>query len=70
MLDMKDKGRARNRPTSGERNPAAKVTEDDVRKIRQLGALKVPQRVIGEMFSIDQTTVSLIVNRKKWQHID
>lgn len=53
----------------GERNSNAKITEDDVREIRQLSGF-TSQRVIASMFGISQPAVSQIVLRKKWRHVE
>ena len=52
----------------GERNGNSKITEDDVREIRQLSGF-TSQRVIASMFGISQPSVSEIVSRQKWAHI-
>lgn len=67
MTDKKLKGRARTVGKAGENNPAAKITAEVAEKIRQLWALKVmTQTQIGDLFDIDQTTVSLIVRGRIW----
>jgi hypothetical protein len=66
MRDMAERGRRRNRPMPGESNPAAKLTEAQVRAIR---ADPRPQRAIAADYGISQATVSLIVRREKWAHL-
>ena len=54
----------------GEKSSLSKLKEKDVIDIRRMWKLK--QKTQGEMaeiFSIDQTTISLVVNRKTWKHI-
>lgn len=54
----------------GTDNAQAKLTEAQVAQIRHLASLKsMPQRKIGEMFGVDQQTVSNIHRGKTWKHI-
>ena len=54
----------------GEADPDAKLTEEDVRTIRQWYANGgVLQREIGHRYGISQATVSAILLRKTWKHI-
>jgi len=59
----------------GEKNLTSKLTEEKVRIIYKISnsptikKLKINQTEIGEIFGIDQTTVSLIKNKKTWKHI-
>lgn len=53
---------------SGERNGAARLTEDDVRAIRALKGKKL-QREIGALFGITQTHVSTIHRGKIWSSV-
>lgn len=52
----------------GEANYAAKLTDADVREIRRLAG-RMPQSKIGQIFGIEQTTVSGIVRRESWAHV-
>ena len=54
---------------TGEKNAAAKVTESDVREIRKLATDGLSRRVIGERFGITSRTVSAIVTRRNWSHV-
>jgi len=66
MDDMRRKGRDFPPPHYvGERNPAAKLTADDVKTIRNLLPTHTQQE-IGRMFGVHQTTVSLIATGRKW----
>jgi hypothetical protein len=58
----------KNRHSHGTKHPLAKLTDDDVRAIRGMYPL-LTQTAIARQYGIDQTTVSEIVLRKKWQHI-
>ena len=47
----------------------SKLTEDDVRKIRQLATRKYTQDEIAEMFGVNRSNVSMIVSRVTWKHV-
>lgn len=67
MQDMVDAGRA----ASGEANGNAELTEDQVRVIRKEYATGlVSQRALARRFGVSQGTISQIVNRKTWTHIE
>lgn len=54
----------------GERNPRAKVTDDNVRQIRKLYATGMyTQQQIADRYGIHQTMISCIVHRTTWKHI-
>jgi hypothetical protein len=53
----------------GEGHYRAKLSVDQVVLIRQMAINGVVQRIIGEIFGIDRSYVSQIVNRKRWAHI-
>ena len=67
----------RNRPrgvwhntwNKGEGCCKAKLTENDVRLIRQLRADGMKYRVIASKFNIDHSTVWQIVNYYTWNHV-
>lgn len=65
--DRELKGRSADR--RGEKGTMAKITADDVRKIRTL-AKTMSQRKVGDMFGLCQQTVWAIVRRKNWSHIE
>jgi hypothetical protein len=65
MRDRDDKQRG----TAGERNRHAKLTSDDVRKIRASAAMGVPQWKLVNMFGVSCGRISEIVSRKSWRHI-
>lgn len=62
MLD-KNKHSTGNR---GEKHGNAKLTDNDVRNIKLLVAEGNTQRKIAELFSIHPSTVSRIINRRRW----
>ena len=73
MTDMKNKGRGRTSPgREGEGNPAAKLTEDDVRNIRARysSGTGVVQQDLATEYGISRSHVSLIVNRRLWGHVE
>ena len=54
----------------GEGNSQSKLTEQDIRKIRQLGESKEMSFVkIGKLFKIGGPTAFKIIKRKSWRHI-
>jgi hypothetical protein len=57
------------RDNRGERHGRAKLTEPQVREIRQSWAAGVSQPQIASRYGVDRSTVSLIVTRRTWKHI-
>jgi hypothetical protein len=55
-------------PLAGEKNPAATLTAEQVRKIRALGG-KMAQSQIAKLFNTKQQTVSNILQRRSWKHL-
>lgn len=53
----------------GERNPASKLTEHDVREIRKRFADGERQAKLARDFSVTATQIHYIVTRKQWRHI-
>ncbi len=54
----------------GENHGRAKVNEKQVLEIRKLYSKKTfNQRELSEIYGVDQTLISLIVNNKLWNHI-
>ena len=70
LADMDAKGRRSNERASGETNGAARLTENDVRKIRRLSAQGSSQRALAEHFGAGNTTVAKIVRRETWRHVE
>ena len=69
MHDMKIRGRA-NRPT-GERNPSAKLTERDVLDILGMyGGGDATFASLGALFGVQSSTISNIITRKSWAHLE
>lgn len=63
--DMVSKGRQ----ALGERNPAAKVTAEDVRWIRSWARAGYTRAAIAAAFGLGTTSVTNIVNGLKWRHV-
>ncbi len=54
----------------GINHPNAKLTEDDVVKIREMYATKNYSHIkLGKMFNAGAMTISAIVNRRTWIHV-
>ena len=54
----------------GERHSQSKLTEADVRKIRQLVGLGLTQKEVATSYKLNAATVSKIVARKAWPHVE
>ena len=53
----------------GEKCNLAKLSQQDVLTIRQLGKTGLSQREIARRFSVDQTNISHICRRLSWKHL-
>lgn len=69
IADMMAKGRHRTISKFGEANPFSKLTDKEIREIRQLYKNGVLQKELAKMFGVLQNTISGIVNYKSWRHI-
>lgn len=58
-----------NMRSDGERNPRAKLTENDVRTIRRAAAEGVSQYALAAQYGVGQTAISRIVLRQSWRHV-
>jgi len=69
--DMHSKGRApkTNPKIAGVNNKVAKLTDNDVRTIRDLAACGVSKAEIGRKYSIRDSHVCKIVLRQLWRHV-
>lgn len=67
MRDMKERGRATGRGKPGEASGHAKLSEEDVLKIRATTG-KSHADMAAE-FGVSRATVTLILQRKTWRHI-
>ena len=68
MLDMRQKERKKgnNGERRGEDHGCHKLTEVEVRTIRESN---LPQRVNAVAFGVTQATISAIVTRRTWRHL-
>ena len=62
-------GRMKPANQKGANNPNSKLTEDDVRAIRQKKVEGVTHSVLAEEYGVTKTTISQIYNRKLWAHV-
>lgn len=53
----------------GERHPHAKLTDDDVRRIRELAGNGLTHRAIADMFGVAQAQIWRVVRGKSWKHV-
>lgn len=67
VADMMKKRRNVSVPLIGERNPQAKLKADQVTEIKRLHSAGVRACLIAAEFGISQSTVSMIVNGKRWK---
>ena len=63
LKDMFAKGRGRIPDVRGERQGSAKLTQDDVRKIRAMDG-SVPRKKIAAIFNVDVSNVGLIIDMR------
>jgi hypothetical protein len=59
----------RNRQAKGERQAFAKLTEQDVKEIRQGAASGVPKLVLARTYGVSHKAIRLVVARKTWKHV-
>lgn len=78
MRDKTRKGRGRTGPGSraggpralkGEAHPRARLTESDVRTIRELRAVGVPAALLAKRFQVPRNHIWMIEHRRTWKHI-
>ena len=68
MRDMVNKGRRHG--TKGTHNPRVKLTEKEVKEIRDLAANRVFTYVkLAEIYGIDAPGIYKIVKRRTWSHV-
>lgn len=65
LQDMASKDRS----THGESNPAAKLTEEDVRQIRVMLDAGIQQARIAALFKVGQMTISRINTGDRWARV-
>lgn len=54
---------------TGERNPRAILTEANVREVRERAALGETHRALAQAFGVGKTTITHIVRRESWKHV-
>jgi YesN/AraC family two-component response regulator len=54
---------------NGESHNMSKVTEDIVRKIREIAKTGLPQKDIGKMFGISRSNTGAIIRGFLWKHV-
>lgn len=64
--DMVDRGRARNGGQAGEQNGHAKLTADDVSKVRRMIASGLTNTAIARYFRVHHATISAIRRGRSW----
>lgn len=60
---------SKNRQAKGETNGAARLTEAQVIKIRNLALAGLTQKETAQRFGISQSEVSRIASRRIWKHV-
>lgn len=53
----------------GEKNGRCKLTENDVRKIRELRAMGMKQKEISSLFPVSMNMISSIITGVSWKHV-
>lgn len=66
MVDMV----ARSRQARGTKQGSSKLTEDEVREIRELHASGLGYRKIAKQYGVVRSTIEVIVRGKGWVHVD
>lgn len=66
MRDMAERGRS----TRGEQHNMCKLTEANVREIREMAASGQTQSSIAERFGVTQPQISRIVTGRRWGHLE
>jgi DNA-directed RNA polymerase specialized sigma subunit len=54
---------------SGEQHPKAKLTEKEVKIIRQYYGGGFKQKELAEMFGVSRSNIDAIVNRRTWRDL-
>jgi hypothetical protein len=67
MNDMKAKGRSKGGSPPGELNHQAKLTEENVKKIRTMYKTKqYTQKELASVFGVERTCIGKIVRNQRW----
>lgn len=68
---MKNKGGRPSETARGERNTKAKLTEEQVRKIREeYTDPQVTYAVLARRYGVTPVTIGRVINRVNWGHVD
>lgn len=71
QANMDDKvSRDRQSRLPGEAHPSHRLSDADVLEIRRSGAAGVTQRVLAERFGVSPSLICLILNGKRWTHLE
>ncbi len=60
---------SKERQARGESHAKSKISEKDVKKIRELNLSGMSIRAISKKFPIDESNISRIINKKTWKHL-
>ena len=69
QMDCIKKGRAFRNSPKGSHNGLSKITEKDVRKIRDMRKNGVSKPKIAKLFNITSSNVYYIVSKRTWKHV-
>lgn len=69
IADMVSKGRQNGHPPSGERNPAAILSNSDVKEIKKRLMMNERGNSIAKHFKVNPSIISRIKSGKIWAHI-
>lgn len=60
----------KNRQVRGENNGTAKLNDQAIRDIRAMWKAGTSQTAIAQIYGVNQATISRIVHKKRWLHVD
>lgn len=70
LADCRNKGRMVYRTGADHHRPCAKLTEETVREARRLYHEGVSQTEIGRRFGMHSSSISRVVRREVWSHVE
>ena len=53
-----------------ERGGVSKLTDDIVREIRRLYVRRPTMKELGDRFGVSECTISMVLKRKRWSHVE
>jgi len=62
-------GFSRHEVKRGEKHPNHKLTEREVKLIRTYSGGGFTQKELAEMFEVSRPTISAIITRRSWRHV-